>query len=174
MHLNSAKAGGVGALASGLARVPKIIFTAHGWAFNEDRPLWQKFVIKFFSWITVILSHKTIAISDAVKMILKLAVYKRENGSNKKWGYLARFLHTRRGARAELLAQTNTTLPSSAFIVGTIAGLHKNKGLPYAIEAFAKLVPENPNLYYFILGGGEEKERLNALVGLHVQGHVFY
>lgn len=39
LHVNSSKAGGVGALIGRLTGVPRIIFTAHGWAFNEqDQP----------------------------------------------------------------------------------------------------------------------------------------
>lgn len=173
-HLNSAKAGGVGAISAHLAGVQKIIFTAHGWAFNEERPMWQKLIIKFFSWITVILSHETIAVSDAVK------------NNTKKWPLVADKIFVikngikepsfllRNEARLHLFAKANIHVPENAFIVGTIAELHKSKGLTYAIEAFTKLMPENPNLYYFILGGGEEKERLETLVGLHnLQGRVF-
>src|SRR3989344_3698692 len=48
-HINSAKMGGAGIFAGRLMGVPRIIFTAHGWAFNEPRPFWQKGLIKFFS-----------------------------------------------------------------------------------------------------------------------------
>ncbi|PJC21739.1 MAG: hypothetical protein CO060_02765 [Candidatus Yonathbacteria bacterium CG_4_9_14_0_2_um_filter_43_16] len=173
-HLNSAKAGGVGAISAHLAGVQKIIFTAHGWAFNEERPTWQKLIIKFFSWVTVILSHETIAVSNAVRnntagwpfVVSKISVIK--NGI-KEPSFLLR-----NEARLHLFAKANIHVPENAFIVGTIAELHKSKGLTYAVEAFAKLVPENPNLYYFILGDGEEKERLETLVGLHnLQGRVF-
>jgi len=37
VHLNSSKIGGLGSLAARMARVPHIIFTAHGFAFNEKR-----------------------------------------------------------------------------------------------------------------------------------------
>ena len=174
VHLNSAKAGGVGALAGRLAGIPQIIFTAHGWAFNERRPYIQRAIIQFFSWITVMLAHTTIAVSDAVK------------NNTQKWPWVDRKImvikngvrepdfYTKEEARTKLFAYTSTILPSSAFIVGTIAELHKNKGLSYAIEAFAELTPHDPNLFYFILGGGEEKERLDALVKLHkLEGRVF-
>ena len=174
VHLNSAKAGGVGALAGRLAGIPQIIFTAHGWAFNERRPSIQRAIIQFFSWITVMLAHTTIAVSDAVK------------NNTQKWPWVDRKImvikngvrepdfYTKEEARTKLFAYTNTILPSSAFIVGTIAELHKNKGLSYAIEAFAELTPPDPNLFYFILGGGEEKERLDALVKLRkLEGRVF-
>jgi glycosyltransferase involved in cell wall biosynthesis len=37
MHLNSSKAGILGAVAGGLGRVPVRVFTAHGWAFKGER-----------------------------------------------------------------------------------------------------------------------------------------
>ncbi|MBI5798365.1 MAG: glycosyltransferase family 4 protein [Candidatus Yonathbacteria bacterium] len=174
VHLNSAKAGGVGALAARLAGVPKIIFTAHGWAFNEERPCWQRVLITFFSWITVVLSHETIAVSDAVKNDTKGWPLVSEKISVIKNGIREPEFLAREDARMHIFAMANIQVPVSAFVVGTIAELHNNKGLSYAIEAFAKLVPENPNLYYFVLGGGEEKERLEALVEIHnLQGRVF-
>ena len=45
-HINSSKMGGLGGLAGRLTGVKKIIFTNHGWAFNEPRPNWQKILIK--------------------------------------------------------------------------------------------------------------------------------
>lgn len=174
VHLNSAKAGGVGALAGRLAGVPKIVFTAHGWAFNEERPLWQKPIIKLLSWITVVLSHKTIAVSEAVKNNTGDWPFIENKISVIKNGIKEPKFHPRETARQRIFAKANIHIPEDAFVVGTIAELHKNKGLTYAIEAIAKLVPQNPNLYYFIIGGGEEKERLEALVGLSgLQGRVF-
>lgn len=174
VHLNSAKAGGVGALAARLAGVQKIIFTAHGWAFNEERSFISRIIIKIFSWITVVLSHKTIAVSEAVK------------NDAQKWPFIAGKVVTikngiteteffdRKEARLRLFARGNIRVPENAFVVGSIAELHNNKGLESAIEALAKLVVKNHSLYYFILGDGEEKELLNALVGQRgLQGRVF-
>jgi glycosyltransferase involved in cell wall biosynthesis len=67
LHVNSAKAGGLGALAGRVAGVPRIIFTAHGWAFNEDRSWVSKKLIKILSWLTIILSDRTIAVSNALR-----------------------------------------------------------------------------------------------------------
>lgn len=174
VHLNSAKAGGVGALAARLARVQKIIFTAHGWAFNEERPTLQRIIIKFFSWITVLLSHNTIAVSDAMKNDTrnwplignKIVVIK--NGIKEPEFY------TKDDAREKLFALADTELTLDTFIVGTIAELHKSKGLQYAIEAFAKLAQKDQKMHYFVLGSGEEKERLDVLVRHYgLQGRVF-
>lgn len=173
VHLNSAKASGLGALAGRLAGVPKIIFTAHGWAFNEDRYLFSRILIKTFSWVTVMLTHKTIAVSDAIFRDMqwlgaqnKMVVIK--NGIGPIDFLSPEAAHTR------LSQLSDMEFPTNAFFIGTIAELHKNKGLSYAVEAFAKITHENPLLYYFILGEGEEKEHLNTLVKYHgLRGRVF-
>ena len=67
LHVNSSKAGGIGAFAGRLLQVPRIIFTLHGLASNEDRPLWQKKILIFFHWFTIVLSHMTIAVSQKIK-----------------------------------------------------------------------------------------------------------
>ena len=64
VHLNSSKAGGVGALAARLAGVPKIIFTAHGWPFWEQRNPLSRGLIYLFSWLTALLAHHIIVVSD--------------------------------------------------------------------------------------------------------------
>src|SRR3989344_895873 len=51
-HINSSKMGGLGGLAGRLAGTRKIIFTAHGWTFNEPRPCYEKVIIKLFAWLT--------------------------------------------------------------------------------------------------------------------------
>lgn len=174
VHLNSAKASGLGALAARLAGVPKIIFTAHGWAFNEDRSLLSRSVIKLFSWVTVLLTHKTIAVSEAVKNDTQKWPFIDDKVVTIKNGVTGTKFFEPEKARIHLFARGNIRVPENAFVVGSIAELHNNKGLESAIEALAKLVVKNHSLYYFILGDGEEKERLNALVGQRgLQGRVF-
>lgn len=180
VHLNSAKASGLGALAARCARVPNIIFTAHGWAFNENRPPFQRLLIKFFSWLTVVLAHKTIAVSDAVHDDTKRWSFVRNKIHTIKNGIVAPQFVAREEARATLTKIADAqgqTLGSGAlrsdlghrdiFLLGTIAELHKNKGLEYAILALAQIAPSNPHAFYFILGDGEEKEQLHALIKQH-------
>ncbi len=65
LHLNSSKAGGVGALAGRLSGVPTIIFTAHGWAHREfRRNFLSRFLIRLSSWATILLSHRVIVVSQ--------------------------------------------------------------------------------------------------------------
>ena len=39
LHLHSPKAAGLGSFVGRILRVKNIIYTVHGWAFNEDRSL---------------------------------------------------------------------------------------------------------------------------------------
>lgn len=167
VHLNSAKAGGVGALAARITGVPKIIFTAHGWAFNEDRPHYQRVIIKFFSWLTVFLSHQTIAVSDAIKRDTLWWPLVQDKVIVIKNGIAVPDFYSKNDAREILFSKTRIAIPPDANIIGTIAELHKSKGLEYSINAFAKIATTNPSLYYFIIGEGSERESLEKSIKNH-------
>src|SRR5262249_35864065 len=64
VHLNSSKAGGIGALAARIAGIKKIVFTAHGWPFREARNPLIKLLIWKLSWLTALLSTQVICVSD--------------------------------------------------------------------------------------------------------------
>lgn len=156
VHLNSSKIGAMGALAARLAGVKKIIFTIHGWAFDEDRPWWQRWMIKFISWLTLVLAHKTIAISKHSKnQVLGWPRHVSEkitviyNGINTKEDINYK-------TRADLGIATDN------LIIGTIAELTKNKGLWYAVKAMKEL--KNRKLILFIIGEGEEREVIEGLI----------
>jgi len=64
VHLNSSKAGGVGALAARLAGVPTIVFTTHGWPFRERRNVLMRAALWLASWLTALLATRVICVSD--------------------------------------------------------------------------------------------------------------
>lgn len=161
VHLNSSKAGGLGALAARIAGVQKIIFTAHGWAFNEQRPGWQKVLIRVASWLTVLLSTRTICVSDAVRRDIAGMPFISEKLFVVPLGIEELPLETRESART-FLASKNPVLRSSSMWVGTIAELHKSKGLDFGIRAW-KEIPQTVDAQWVIIGGGEEEKRLKTL-----------
>ncbi len=177
IHLNSSKIGGIGALAGRIYNLQpttynlktKIIFTAHGWAFNEDRPFWQKKVIAFLHWITILLTHQTIVVSNnSASQIIswpgvgtKIRVV--HNGLSK-----LEFLD-KEASRLSLLG--SATFHNSQ-IIGTISELHKNKGLDYLIRATAQC--QGSPLTLVIIGEGEERTKLEALIkDLKLEDMVF-
>jgi glycosyltransferase involved in cell wall biosynthesis len=147
-HINSSKMGGLGALAGRFARTYKIIFTAHGWAFNEPRPGYQKFIIKFFAWLTVILSHTTICVSEST----------RAQVSN--WPFVeSKILVIPNGIREFHLLPRETTV----FTVGVISELHQIKGLDILLKAWNKFSKKH-KVNLSIIGEGEERKKLEKLV----------
>jgi glycosyltransferase involved in cell wall biosynthesis len=169
-HINSSKMGGLGALAARIAGVRCIIFTAHGWAFNEPRPLWQRFLIHVFANVTVLLSHRTIAVSESVKAQVSLAVA-RDKMTVIQSG-IANDALPRDEARkhiAEILAiNPAETIP---WIV-TVAELHPVKGIDVALIAASQMTAASR---YIILGEGVERKNLEARVhNLQLGGRVSF
>lgn len=174
VHGNSSKAGGLVMLAGRLLLVPRLIFTAHGWAFNEDRPALSRALIWLLHYATVILSHRTICVSEAMKrdarsMPLvggKLIVIHN--------GIAPHTLLTQEEAR--MLLAPHVSFP---VWIGTVAELHPTKRIDTLIRAFAAIADEFPDAMLIILGEGEERLRLEGLVrdcGLEsrvrLRGHV--
>ncbi len=165
VHLNSSQMGGSGGLAARLTGIKKIIFTGHGWAFNEDRPKWQKTFAKFFHILTIILSHKTIAVSEITKNQIPKLFRKKitviYNGIRP-----IEFLE-KEESRKFLLPNVR----GEVSWIGTISELHKNKGLKYAIEAISKI---KQNIIFVVIGEGEERKNLENLIeGLDLKNKVF-
>ena len=163
IHLNSSKIAGLAAVVGRVARVPRIIFTGHGWAFNESRPTWQKKIIVFFHWLTIILCHQTIIVSQATLDQIRRWPFVQNKLIMIHNGLTEIAFLPSPDARKKLLPD----LPADNVWLGTIAELHRNKGLDILVETFARLAPDYPNLNLLIIGEGEERERLAMQIAQH-------
>ena len=175
VHLNSSKAGFTGALAARRVGVPNIIFTAHGWTFNEDRPLPVRMAFMLLHWATIFLCTEVIAVSAFVAThaprwgmshklvtLIRLGIHEH--------AYLPR--HEARDALIELdpaLAGTRDEL-----WVGTVAELHRNKGIDVGIAGWQKAALTETQ--WIVIGSGEEESALQKvsahLPSIHFIGFV--
>lgn len=175
IHLNSSKIGGLGALAGRICRVPHIIFTAHGWAHNENRPRWQKALILISHWYTVLLTHHTITVADNLRKSLATLPWVGTKMTTVHNGLDAFPLKTQHEARqhiANIVGGACSKLDSGTLWIGTLSELHRNKGLDILISAFAELKDKKCAL--FILGEGEERAHLTKKIeDLGLQDKVF-
>jgi glycosyltransferase involved in cell wall biosynthesis len=164
LHVNSSKAGAVGTFLGRLSRVPRVLFTAHGWAFNEDRPVWQKLIIKKIHWLTVLFSHKTIAVSNAIvrQMDWPFAQSKMKVIHP---GRSIGVMYEKTEARAQL-ASENPELQShvSDPWILTIAELHPIKRLNVLIDAMAHVCMNNDSVRSIIIGEGSQRDVLEAQI----------
>jgi len=180
LHLNSPKMAGLGALAGRISSVPKIIVTVHGWYFYERRSFLWKATILFFSWLTTMLAHQTILITQkdlsAAKCFPFISGSRLKLIPNGIYSYplpLAKDI-----ARLEILKRLGSILPEEKLAslnepiwIGTIAELHRNKDLPTLIRAVAGLENHPPLI---IVGDGEEKEALEKLVAELDRSHKIF
>jgi len=174
LHVNSSKAGILGALAGRLVGVPLIIFTAHGWAFNEDRPVWQKLSLKILHWLTVLLSHRTIAVSNQVKMQMnwpfvqhKIIVIHNGRAIDNLFSY-------DEGRTFIINKEPRLREFQSDFWTMTIAELHPVKRHEAMIEVMKKMADSDVNVRHLIIGDGETQEMLRTQIdALGLQEHVF-
>lgn len=178
IHVSSAKAGGVAGVAFFIYRLFKkpmrAVFTVHGWTFNEPRPKWQIFLIKFFSRLTCVFYDKIICVSEydyqsAIKN--KIAPTKKmamiHNGIKPEdYNFLP---------REEALGHLMSKLDIKCPVIGAIGEFTKNKGQKYLIEAIKLLVTRfSLRITTIIIGFGEEKLNLKSQISnLQLKNQIF-
>jgi glycosyltransferase involved in cell wall biosynthesis len=162
VHANSSKAGLIAVIAAQISRVPDIIFTAHGWAFNETRPWWQKAVFSLFHLVTVSLSDTVICVSEAVAKDMRWMPFSGAKTRVIHHGITFPQFMRKDEARASLAPHLSEIL-SAPLWIGTLAELHPTKGLDVAINAFARIAPQFPNAVLVLIGEGDARNELVTL-----------
>jgi glycosyltransferase involved in cell wall biosynthesis len=170
IHLNSSKAGVLGSIAAKFQAASfkfQVIYTAHGWVFNEPIGLLEK---KIYLWIEKRVSKyrdKIICVSEYDRQIAlergfppeKLATI--HNGIDfDNLNFLVKEV-----ARQKLSQLTNHPINQST-VIGTIANLYPSKGIQYLIKAARAinyLLPDAMPLF-IVIGDGPEKAKLQRLI----------
>jgi glycosyltransferase involved in cell wall biosynthesis len=178
IHLNSSKIGILGALAGRVynlraVRKAKIIFTAHGWAFNEDRNFISRFLIRLASHLTILLCHEIIVLSkyehDQVSAWRGAAKKLRVEKLRISPIHFTEKEHARR-AIIEKIPRLSEHMNKKW--IGTIAELHANKGLQFGIDAINEI--RDRNFVWIIIGEGEARIKLQRrIMKLNLQNKIF-
>lgn len=148
LHLNSSKAGGLGALAGRMAGIRRIIFTAHGFAHNEVRPFHERALIWTASWFTMLFAHQVIVLSHYELQRAPVIFSRRKltvihNGIDMQMHF----------GSGDVIRHA---FPQGVHITGAIGELTKNKNQVSLIEE----AKNNPNMYVAIIGEGEDRSYL--------------
>jgi glycosyltransferase involved in cell wall biosynthesis len=152
VHLNSSKAGGLGALAARLAKVPRIVFTAHGWPFSERRLAPIRALIWLFSWFTALLAHRVIVVSEYDLRVARQMPFIKHKVSRIYNGIAPLTLGS-----GDIIRRF---FPKGAHIVGTIGELTHNKNHLALIEN----AKNDPTLNIAIVGEGENRSLLQKKI----------
>jgi glycosyltransferase involved in cell wall biosynthesis len=166
LHMHSPKAAGLGSVAGRLLGVQSIIYTVHGWAFNEDRSLPQRLTIMFFSWLTMVLCHTTILLSEREYGQALNFPWVKEKLQLIPLGIKSPTFISVDGAKQSIAKHIGMPIPefNKKTVIGTIAELHPNKGLPYLINAFTSVVMQYPQTALIIIGDGQDQPALHLLI----------
>lgn len=171
VHINSSKAGLFGTLAARLTFVPRIIFTAHGWPFNEERPRWQRFILRTLMAITVTLSHATICVSQKTKEDLKWKSIMR------KCVIVHNGIRTIPFKPSTSFYEECRTIRKERTAIVSIGELHPSKGFDIALSYLSNL--QNLSWEWFILGEGHHRHQIESLIRkhslssrVHLMGHT--
>lgn len=173
IHLNSSKAGFTGALAARCLSVvsflspiayrlsPRIVFTAHGWAFNEDRPAIVRAFFFVLSWKIVALSHLTIAVSRSIAGSFARIPFAKNKFVIIPHGISRCPLLPQEEARKKLLGEKAVEFEHVPWI-GTIAELHPSKDIDTALRAL-HLLPDLKYVYV-VIGEGQQRAALERKI----------
>lgn len=160
VHLNSSKAAGLGALAARLTGRSRIIFTAHGWAFGEERNVAQRWLIWALSWLTVALSHATICVSESDRVhaagmpLVQKKLHTIHNG-------IESFpLLERAAARERLVGPAVAASHAGDTWIISNAELTANKNLFTALDAIAQM--QTSWVFYVLMSDGEQRQALES------------
>lgn len=145
VHLNSSKAGGVGALAANLAGVKHIVFTIHGLPEDEARNPLVRLLIKLATRFTVMLCDTIITVSQDNQRRIPKSVLIYNGVAPMQFGSGEAI----RGA-----------FPPGVHITGTIGELTHNKNQVALIEE----ARTNPDRYVAIVGEGELRKQLEQKI----------
>lgn len=172
VHLNSTKAGVLGSIASHLIKkqLPhRLIYTAHGWVFNEPMNPLKKKLFLFLEKLTARFKDKIICVSE----------FDRQAALKNKIGPEKNLITVHNGLNFEEIdfltkeiARRELNLPADKIILGAIANFYPTKGLKYFIEAVNLLRQKNNNLMAVVIGDGEERQELeNLIANYHLQNY---
>jgi glycosyltransferase involved in cell wall biosynthesis len=158
VHTHLIHADVFGWVASKLAGIKTVIASRH----NDDAFRYHS-VLRQVSRVLWWLTDGGIAISDAIRNFTITV----EGASPQKihlirYGLEYRWISDGELTQAQHALRKELDLPDSAIILGMVCRLVEQKGIPYALQAFARLQAKFPDVHLVIVGDGELADELNA------------
>jgi glycosyltransferase involved in cell wall biosynthesis len=154
VHVHTPVASLVGRLAARLAGVEAIIYTAHGFYFHDEMPVWKRRLFvgleRFGSWC----GHRILCVSDEDRQAaIKLGVARASQIETIYNGIdTAHFNRARFSVEARRMLRGQLRIPLDALVVGVVGRMVREKGLMELAEAAGLLATKHPQLHLLIVG----------------------
>jgi glycosyltransferase involved in cell wall biosynthesis len=156
VNTHTSKGGFVGRLAAHLARVPCIIYTAHGYTVHAAQPrLVQAFYRVLDNWIGK-RTHLFISVTERVKnAIIELGSARPDNSISVYNGIDFTRFAPERISPARIAEQRDAWgCHPDTIVIGCASRLVPDKGLDVLLDAFARVAPHAPEALLVIAGDG--------------------
>lgn len=163
VHVHTPVAALVGRIAAFIARVPFVVYTAHGFYFHDDmlkrKIRFHVFLERFAGKLTDLLftqSEEDAKTAIEKKIMPAQRVYPIGNGVDVK-----KFKPEKYPNRN--LIRSNLNIPASAYVIGMVGRQVKEKGVVEFFNA-AKLISEkNENVHFLVVGSRLESDHADAV-----------
>ena len=158
VQCHSSKAGLIARIAAKRAHVPKIIYTAHGFVFNEPMSKIKKIIYIICEFIGARCGDKIIAVSK--KDYDSALKYKISNSKNTVFipNAIKDIDKAVLKPRKEMLSELG--IDNDSFVLGNVSNFYDTKGHKYLIDALIKLSDEGFKFNAIFAGEGKNLEEM--------------
>ncbi|MCJ7579860.1 MAG: glycosyltransferase family 4 protein [Candidatus Aminicenantes bacterium] len=162
LHTHGGVAGFYGRWAARKCRIPVIVHTLHGIHYLHYRNIVLKCIYVFLEKWFARFTDTVIYVCDSDKDLGKKygLVPERKTIVIRNGVDFLTFEKSSEGLTEEFDWGEEFGIDLSQPLIGTIARLHRQKGIPYLLEAARLLSQEIPGIQFLIVGGGPWKDRL--------------
>ena len=165
LHVHTPIAALLGRIAGRLARVPLVIYTAHGFYFHDEMP---KFKYRFYVLVEKLSGRWTDLLftqsSEDAQVAVAEGIATRSRVVDIGNGVNAELFDPASDGR-KLRVRMDLGIPAEAFVVGVVSRLVREKGLVEFLEAAVELGKSFPNAHFLLVG-----ERLSSDHDASIEG----
>ncbi len=157
LHVHTPIAALLGRIAGRLARIPLVVYTAHGFYFHDEMP---KLKYRFYVLVEKLSGHWTDLLftqsSEDARVAIAEGIADRSRVVNIGNGVNAELFDPASDGR-KLRVRMDLGIPADAFVVGIVSRLVREKGLIEFLEAAVELGKTFPMAHFLLVG-----ERLSS------------
>lgn len=155
VHVHTPVAAALGRIAAYFARVPVVIYTAHGFYFHDNMPRWKR---RLIIWVEKLLCHATHLVftqsnEDAVNAV------KDGICSEDKVKYIGNGVDITCFDHDSGKARANLGLKSNDKVVGFVGRLVREKGILELVEAMQLVIKAVPDAKLLVIGDKIDSDR---------------
>lgn len=174
VHVHTPVAGIIGRWAARRAKVPVVIYTAHGFHFYQGAPLLYWLLYYPVEWWTARYTDYLITINEEDYHRAKRLPVRREARYIPGVGLEIEQYQLRDSMAIGQAVRTDLGIRQDAFVIICVAELNQNKNQSQLLEAVRLLHQQTGDVHCLLVGNGEEERTLKRLVtqsGLTDQVH---